>query len=103
MSVVEGRRPIGVRGDRRVMRWEASVPKIVADIVDAYVIRKVNARIQFLLLLRRPDVALGNTWQSIHEQIEPGETALEAAERAILASTGLSVIDVYSADYVNQM
>ena len=79
------------------------MPKIVADIVDAYVFRKVNARVQFLLLLRRPDVPLGNTWQSIHEKIEPDETALEAAERAIMTSTGLSVIEAFSADYVNQV
>ncbi len=62
------------------------MPRIVADIVDAYIFRKVNARVQFLLLLRRADAALGNTWQSIHEKIEPGETALEAAERAVLGA-----------------
>ena len=79
------------------------MPRIVADIVDAYIFRKVNARVQFLLLLRRADAALGNTWQSIHEKIEPGETALEAAERAVLGSTGLTVTEAYSADYINQV
>lgn len=78
------------------------MPKISADIVDAYVFRKLNGRSQFLLLRRRPDVRLGNTWQSIHEQIEPGETALHAAERAILAMTGLPTVDAYSADFINQ-
>jgi len=79
------------------------MPRIVADIVDAYIFRKINARVQFLLLLRRADATLGNTWQSIHEKIEPGETALAAAERAVLASTGLVVTDAYSADYINQV
>jgi len=79
------------------------MPQIVADIVDAYIFRRVNARTQFLLLLRRADAPLGNTWQSIHEKIEPGETALAAAERGVLAATGLPVTEAYSADYVNQV
>ena len=79
------------------------MPRIVADIVDAYVFRKIHARVQFLLLQRRADAALGGTWQSIHEQIEPSETALAAAERAVLAATGLTVTEVYSADYINQV
>lgn len=79
------------------------MPRIVADIVDGYIFRKVNARVQFLLLLRRADAPLGGTWQSIHETIEPGETALQAAERAVLASTGLTITEAYSADYINQV
>lgn len=79
------------------------MPRIVADIVDAYIFRKINARVQFLLLLRRADATLGNTWQSIHEKVEPGETALQAAERAVLGNTGLSVTEAYSADYINQV
>jgi len=78
------------------------MPKIGADIVDAYIFRKLNGRTQFLLLRRRPDVRLGNTWQSIHEKIEPKETAIHAAERAILAATGLPTVDAFSADFINQ-
>ena len=76
--------------------------RIAAEMVDAYVFRRVNARVQFLLLLRRPDVALGNTWQSISSPIATGETAVQAAKRALLAITGLEAIDTYSADYINQ-
>ena len=78
------------------------MPTVAADIVDAYVFRKVNARVQFLLLLRRPGVVLGGTWQSIHAKVQTDETALQAAERTILADTGLSTVDAYSADYINQ-
>lgn len=78
------------------------MPTIAADIVDAYVFRRINARVQFLLFLRRSDVPLGNTWQSIHDKIEAGETAVAAAERALKERTGLTPIDVYSADYINQ-
>ncbi len=77
------------------------MPQVVSDIVDAYVFRRMNARTQFLLLLRRADAALGNTWQSIHEKVEPGETALAAAERGVLSATGLTTTEAFSADYVN--
>lgn len=77
--------------------------RIAADIVDAYVFRRVHARLQFLLLLRRADAPLGNTWQAVHEKIGPGETALDAAERAVVAATGLQPTAAYSADFVNQV
>jgi dihydroneopterin triphosphate diphosphatase len=81
---------------------ETIVPKIAADIVDAYVIRRMNGRTQFLLLRRRSDVSLGGTWQGVHGAIDGSETALDAATRAVLAHTGLRVVEAFSADYVNQ-
>lgn len=79
------------------------MPLVVSDMVDAYIFRKMNARLQFLLLLRRPDVSFGNTWQGLHQRIEDQETALEAAHRAVLTSTGLTPTETYSADYINQV
>jgi dATP pyrophosphohydrolase len=79
------------------------VPSVISDAVDAYVIRRVNARLQFLLLQRRADSPLGGTWQAIHARVEPGETALSAAARAIKDATGLELGAMYSADYVNQL
>lgn len=76
--------------------------RIVADIVDAYVFRRVNARSQFLLLLRKPDVAMGDTWQGIHDKVRSDETAFAAAERAVQDHTGLETVHAYSADYINQ-
>jgi dATP pyrophosphohydrolase len=81
---------------------EKRVPQIAADIVDAYVFRRVNGRVQFLLLQRHDDLPLGGTWQSVHAKVEPNETAFEAAERAIRVSTGLEIVDAYSADFINQ-
>lgn len=78
------------------------VPTIAADIVDAYVIRRVNARIQFLLLLRRPDLPMGNTWQPIHARIGEHETAYAAARRAVRDRIGVTESQAYSADYINQ-
>lgn len=79
------------------------MPSLVSDAVDAYVVRRINARLQFLLLQRRADAPFGNSWQAIHARIEPNETALEAAERCLGESAGIEATAVYSADYVNQI
>ncbi|MGN6485268.1 MAG: NUDIX domain-containing protein [Thermomicrobiales bacterium] len=78
------------------------MPGIVSDIVDVYVFRRLNARVQFLLLQRRHDVAMAMTWQGFHAQIESGENTLDAAKRAVREMVGLNVSAYYSADYVNQ-
>lgn len=78
------------------------MPRVVSDIVDVYVFRRLNARVQFLLLQRRPDVALPDTWQSFHSQIRVGDTTLETVDRAVKDLCGLNVSEIYSADYVNQ-
>lgn len=78
------------------------MPKIVSDVVDTYVYRVVNARVQFLVVRRHPDVAMGDTWQSIHGKIVPGESALDAAVREIADSTGIEPDRMYTADYISQ-
>lgn len=78
------------------------MPSIAADTVDTYIIRRINARIQFLLLLRRPDLPMGNTWQPIHARVKEHETAYGAARRAVRDRTGVTDATAYSADYINQ-
>lgn len=78
------------------------VPNIVSDIVDAYVFRKANARVQFLVLRRDPEMAMGNNWQAIHGKISGDETAVDAANRVIIASTGMEPVALYSADFISQ-
>jgi dATP pyrophosphohydrolase len=80
-----------------------AVPSLVSDAVDAYVIRRMNARLQFLLLQRRADAPFGGSWQAIHARVDDQEPALEAAERGLKETTGLDASIVYSADYVNQI
>ena len=75
---------------------------ITTDIVDAYVFRHRHGRAQFLLLRRRSGLPLGDTWHSIHGRVSEGETSLEAARRAVRIQTGLSHLEAYSADYINQ-
>lgn len=79
------------------------MPLLLSDAVDAYVVRRVNARLQFLLLQRRADASFGSSWQAIHARVEPDETALAAAERVLAETTGVDAKAIYSADYVNQI
>lgn len=83
--------------------WRLVLPSLVSDAVDAYVIRRLNARLQFLLLQRRADAPFGSSWQAIHARVDSEETALAAAERALAETTSLVARAVYSADYVNQI
>ena len=78
------------------------MPRIVSDSVDVYPFRRVNGRAQFLVLLRRPEVALGNTWHAIHTKINEGETAYAAARRGVWQATGMTAAHLYSADLVSQ-
>jgi len=75
---------------------------ITTDIVDAYIFRHRQGRAQFLLLRRRPEFPLGNTWHGIHGRVADHETSLEAARRAIRIQTGLANLIAFSADYINQ-
>lgn len=75
---------------------------IATDIVDVYVFRRLNARVQFLLLQRRNDVPMAQTWQAFHHEIAKDQTAPEAARAALYTLAGLEVDRFYSADFVNQ-
>jgi dihydroneopterin triphosphate diphosphatase len=75
---------------------------IATDIVDVYVFRRLNARVQFLLLQRRSDVPMARTWQAFHHEIDEGQTASDAARAALKTLAGLEIDRVYSADFVNQ-
>lgn len=78
------------------------MPRIVSDIVDVYVFRRARDQVQFLLLRRRPELVLGDIWQSVHGKIEPGERATEAAIREVRERTSMVPSQLYSADYITQ-
>jgi dATP pyrophosphohydrolase len=78
------------------------MPKIISDSVDIYAFRRVNGRPQYLALLRRPEVALGNTWHAIHAKVGDGETAYAAALREVRHAIGVVPKQFYSADLVSQ-
>lgn len=78
------------------------MPRVVSDIVDVYVFRRLHGRVQFLLLQRKADVSMGNTWQSFHAHIDVGDTTMHTTREAVKAACGLEIDEMYSADYVNQ-
>jgi dATP pyrophosphohydrolase len=78
------------------------MPRIVSDLVDTYLFRKINARPQFLVLRRKSDAPGADIWQSIHTRVATGETAIAAARRDIKSATGLEPIRFYTADYIAQ-
>lgn len=78
------------------------MPQVLSDIIDIYVFRRLNARVQFLLLQRRADVALPHTWQAVHAHVRIGDTTIESVIDAVRNLTGLNVSAIYSADYINQ-
>ncbi len=78
------------------------MPQVLSDIVDIYVFRRLNARVQFLLLQRRADVTMPHTWQGFHSQVRVGDTTIQTIIDTVKNLSGLNVSAVYSADYVNQ-
>lgn len=75
---------------------------VVTDIVDVYVFRRLNARVQFLLLQRHNDVPMAQTWQAFHQEIPVGTSASDAARSAVSSLAGLAIDRFYSADFINQ-
>lgn len=78
------------------------MPRVVSDIVDVYVFRRLNGRVQFLLLQRKAEVSMGNTWQAFHSQIKLGDTTLQTVKQVVKDAADLEVDTIYSADYINQ-
>jgi 8-oxo-dGTP pyrophosphatase MutT (NUDIX family) len=77
------------------------MPALISDVVDVYVFRRRGREVDFLLLRRRPESRLGNTWQSVHGRIEPGETAVQAALRELCEETSLEPLRFWQLELVN--
>lgn len=65
------------------------MPKITSTHVEVFPFRRTPTGLEFLLLLRRPDSAIGGTWQPVFGAIEAGETAPQAALRELREETSL--------------
>ena len=75
--------------------------EIVANIIDMYPFRRQAESVEFLLLKRAPDSVIGDTWQSVHGKIEPGETAPQTALRELHEETGLRPLRLWQLETVN--
>ena len=75
---------------------------ITVRVVDAYVFRKVENKIWFLLLKRANKKIYEHLWKGVAGKIETGETAWQAALRELDEETGLKPIRMFIADHISK-
>jgi dATP pyrophosphohydrolase len=68
--------------------------------VCAYIVRRVEAGDEYLLLKRAPHEEIPNLWQPVAGGIHSGETAWQAAVREVGEETGLRIAKLYSANII---
>ena len=75
---------------------------ITVRVVDAYVFRKIENKIRFLLLKRANNKIYEHLWQGVAGKIETGESAFQAALRELEEETGLKPKHMFIADHVSK-
>ena len=70
-------------------------------VIDAYVFRRTDASLKFLLLKRNVNKIYEHLWQGVAGTIEAGETAGETAVRELKEETGLVPKRMFVADHVS--
>jgi type II secretory ATPase GspE/PulE/Tfp pilus assembly ATPase PilB-like protein/8-oxo-dGTP pyrophosphatase MutT (NUDIX family) len=85
---------------QRPIIYERSVPtnktKIVAGVVDVYVIRRNGGDWRVLTLQRAADTRRPNSWEMVHGKIDADERPEHAAGREVREETGLGVDALYN-------
>lgn len=66
------------------------MPPIDPNLVEVYTFRRLEERVEFLLLRRRDDDFMGGTWHPVSGGIEPGEAAYVAAQRELFEEAHLT-------------
>ncbi len=74
------------------------MPEIRSDFISVYPFSQELARIKILLLKRRSNLTLGDTWQAVHGGIEEGETTVQAEFRELKEETGFTTEELYGLD-----
>ena len=75
---------------------------ILVRIIDAYIFRQTDDRLNFLLLKRAETKIYEHLWQGVAGKIEEGETASEAAIRELKEETGFEPVRMFVADHVSK-
>ena len=75
---------------------------ILVRIIDAYIFRQTDDRLNFLLLKRAETKIYEHLWQGVAGKIKEGETASEAAIRELKEETGFEPVRMFVADHVSK-
>ena len=75
---------------------------ILVKVVDAYVYRKTENGLKFLILKRASTKLYEHLWQGVAGKIEAGETAPQAAIRELDEETGLKPKHMFIADHISR-
>ncbi|MBZ0180759.1 MAG: NUDIX pyrophosphatase [Melioribacteraceae bacterium] len=75
--------------------------KIISNLVEAHIVRKVNNNLEFLLLKRANHETYAGIWQMVTGSINEDETAYETAAREIKEETGLSIKKLWVVPRIN--
>ena len=75
---------------------------ILVRVVDAYVYRKTENGLTFLILKRASTKLYEHLWQGVAGKIEAGETASQAAIRELDEETGLKPKHMFIADHISR-
>ena len=75
---------------------------ILVRVVDAYVYRKTENGLKFLILKRASTKLYEHLWQGVAGKIEAGETTPQAAIRELDEETGLKPKHMFIADHISR-
>ena len=76
--------------------------KIAVRVIDAYVFKKDQNGLKYLILKRAPEKIYGDIWQCVTGKIEKGEASWETAIRELKEETGLDPLQIFVADHVSK-
>ena len=69
---------------------------IRVSLVDVYVMRRIDSRMECLVLRRAVGGRCPGSWETVHGHIEPAERPAEAATRELAEETGLTPERLYN-------
>ena len=78
------------------------MPQLKSDVVEVFVVRWQNGRIEVLLGKRKSQQPFGAIWQPFTTRIEFSEPTIEAAKRAVVRGCGLQVAELFASDRTHQ-
>ena len=76
--------------------------KVKIRVIDAYIYRKTNEGIKYLILKRAKTKMYEHLWQGVAGKIEKGEQSWQAAIRELKEETGLDPLKIFVADHVSK-